>query len=391
MMNIVYGGDNHEQYNYQTQAATMASCYALFAQRLKDQGVNIKYWSPFNESNSDGRSAVDCGNVLAHVKPALKAVDQNYLVGGGDFSFADTPYISAMASNGAEFINWHGYFENATEYADDDCLNQKALEFAAAPTNGSSSPLSTFRTQQPGVDPLMMHTEWNFNFAVGAFNNNGDPRQRTFFGGIFHAIVRCNSIYGGYAGSAHWHIEDPDGTYPIFGPGPSYSYFSPAYLIQALNTYMPVGYARPVTLNFAGGNGRMSAVCVSDGTKFGFLIINRNTGNSAGNDGSVAGVTWNGTVTLTNRTSTAPITKWVYDRNNPNGLATQVTPTGAPQTLSVSIPGPGLVILSGTAVESPTGTQLTSAEGVIVDQAGNIWTLVPGTNGLVATKNGVAT
>lgn len=337
MMNIIYGG--YEGYNYGTQANTLAQCYALFAQRMESQGVFIKYWSPCNENNGQGFSAASVAQLLAAVKPALKAVNPNYLVGGGDFTGPETGYISAMAGAGAEFANWHGYFESVQEFNDDFCLNTKGVEFAAMPHAGNPSPLTAFRSQQPAANPLMLNTEWNFNFAGG-----GDTRQRTFFGAVFHALVRCDGVYGGYAGMAHWHIEDPDGNYPIFTPGPSFSYYPSAWLIKALNQYMPAGNARSVTLNFSGGSGRLSSVCSSDGTNFGLLIINRNTGNSGGNDGSAAGVTWNGSVTLNGRVSSANLVKWQMDRFNTSGVTTNITQASLS---SVSIPGPGIVILSG--------------------------------------------
>lgn len=338
MLNCLYGG--FEGYDFSTQGANLASCYGQIAQHLKDAGVYIKYWSPCNEVNSSGPTftPANTASLFSQVATSLHAVDSTYVVGGGDFTFEDGPWIERMAGAGAQYLNWHSYFEEAgvQDVTDDVALNTHAVAFGNTGTGGLFDGQTGPNGLGAGANykPQMFLTEWNFNKANGV-----DTRQDTYFGAVWQTVVRIHGAYSGLAGTGVWHLEPEDDHYPILSSGPNFSYKPPAYLLKACNALVPpaaggAGDVMTMTINRSDGFGKMSALTVTDATRFATIIANRDVNLS-----------WTGPVDLLNRVSTANLTRFDLNAANPNGLTTlNVTPTSLS---SVVIPNVGVTIFAG--------------------------------------------
>lgn len=310
------------------QKNTIASCYAVLAQRFKDQGLYIKYWEPMNEPNNTANyDNVEITDFDTAVRIALHNVDPTFVVGTSANSFAEGDLLNKGATAGAQAYNFHSYFEAGGQQniSDDLVLNQYAVDMGNSGIGARTDVRSA-----PGHstdNPLLFLTEWNMNLFNGV-----DTRQDNYIGAVFQSIVRIHGAYSGLCALGHWRLDPPDGHYAILSYLSNFVYSPPAYMIKAQNQYMPAGNVRTMTINRTSGN-KMSALTVTDDTSFGMIIANRDTS-----------VSWTGSITLNNRVSSANLTRFILNSANVNGATASITQASLS---SVTIPAIGVMIISG--------------------------------------------
>lgn len=327
MMNLHYS-------TYMTNTSATAACYAAVAQRLKNAGVTIRFWSICNEANHVRNGVPDfsvaqIAALQTAIASAVHAVDSTYLVGGGDPDGAVDAYLRGQASSGAQFINWHRYQDGSTMGYSDDAVMQAGVQ-------GGEDYRGAFASARAGSPGSYLggNTEWNLEFASNGSPNDesaSDRRQYNYMGAVVQTLHRIHATYSGGAFCAHFRCGiGQDGTYPMLdGSG---NLRPPAYALRALNTYMPAGNLVATTLNRSDGFGKLSAMCSTDATNFGAVVVNRDQT-----------LTFTGPITLNHRAGQGSITQFKLDSANINGVTSSVT---GPTINVTMLPG-SIIVLGG--------------------------------------------
>jgi hypothetical protein len=320
---------NHDTFDYTNRSVrtVVASDIAQIARYLAAGGIRVDYWEVVNEPD---HSAANTPAVVAalesEVRSALHAVDRSYVVGGCCTSWPQQNYARASAAAGAQFISWHTYVESpgATKISDEKLYAQGIAAFDAPVKMQAAA-----KAAAPG-NYLTFLTEYAINMFSSDTPGDNDPRQQTYKGAIYSALIMISEAYGGLAGAGIWRLENDDGTYGVFQTG-TWNLNPQGALIKALNQYMG-GSVTAVSVSSKRTKKLlvMNAVTSAD---FGLIIINYDTTT-----------TWTGAVALKGRASSANITRFNLDEATPHGSTSSMLPI---MLNSITVPPAGLTILSG--------------------------------------------
>ena len=248
--------------------------YAAFCAQLvtilKNQGRNVKYYTPTNERDdiyyvkwrnaSQPDKLDELITIYNKAAVAMKAADPSIKVGGLEFARGDLTDQVRRFVRGAkpniDFVAYHFYANGDTSASNDSVYNrtQDAQRHGLDIVN---------IVNQEGLNVPVFNTEFNINY-----NAQQEYRQGLSEGAVYDALVFTGAIDNGEPATMGWN--DRDGYYGKLNNDSGNSIRMGAHNLQMFNNYM-VGDRVTSTSD----NGSIVTMAVKTGSRKSIALINR--------------------------------------------------------------------------------------------------------------------
>jgi xylan 1,4-beta-xylosidase len=311
--------------------------YAAFCAQLvtilKNQGRNVKYFTPTNErddiyyvrwKNAGQPDKLDeLITIYNKAAVAMKQADPSIKVGGLEFARGDLTdqvrrFVKGAKAN-LDFVAYH-FYANGNPYASNESVYDRTRDAARHALDIVNI------VRQEGLTIPVLNTEFNINYA-----GQQDFKQTLSPGAVYDALMFVSSIDTGTIGTAGWN--DRDGYYGKLnnnddnGSGQGNSVRMGAHNLQMFNNYM-VGDRVSSTSD----NGAIVTMAVKNAQRKSIALINRS--ETAQTVRLVFQPNWSTASTFTAYVA-APAPQYYYTRNVSYADATNGNLTIEPHSVTI--------------------------------------------------------